>query len=469
LPESKIPGPYQFLPFGLVLLSSLALLPMRAEAQSASSQNAPAQPSGGPAPASAVSGSGSSPAPASGASASNTAGVGTGAFGSAVGGVIDFYGLMIQGVQSAQKSIQGAAGLNVHGLIAMGYESNFDYPYTGNNLYRAFDYFGANNFELIQGELHIDHTAANEPGFVLDVNTANTAQVMYGLTTYYRAPGPTGVCPQTPCGWLDATQAFLTYTIPIGNGIVVTAGRQYGLVGYEGLPDWQTTNLFESIGLLYNLGEPFTVTGVRALYAFNEKLSAILGLNSGWDTIASRNALQNLESRVVITPASWLSWTINDEFGPTQPQNTALREMVDSFVTYTPPIIPGLSITEEAYYASQQGPAEILPEFPFIVPAYIPHSVHWWGDGVWIAYNITNRLQAGLRGEYFDDADGFRTGILQQLWEITFGLNYKLTKQTMVRWEFRHDQSTDSPFPTHANEPDLAGMNTMLWTAMYSF
>ncbi|SRR5579875_1517699 len=458
-----------YLSLSLVFLlpSVFVSLPVRAEAQSASNQNASAQGSSGTTSSGAASSSPSASAP--GASASSTAATGVGALDPALAGIAELYRLMTEGVQSAQKNIQASTGINVHGLIAMGYENNFDYPYTGDNLYRAFDYFGANNFELIQGELHLDHTAANQPGFVLDLNTANTAQVMYGLTTYYRAPGRAGVCPQSPCGWLDATQAFLTYTIPIGNGIVVTAGRQYGLIGYESLPDWQTTNLFESIGLLYNLGEPFTVTGVRASYVFSEKLSAIIGVNSGWDTIASRNALQDLESRVVITPTKWLSWTINNEFGPTQPQNTAPREMIDTFVTYTPPMFPSLSITEEAYYAIQQGPAEILPQFPAILPVYIPHSVHWWGNGVWIAYNITSRLQAGLRGEYFDDADGFRTGIVQQLWEITFGFNYKLTEQVLLRWEFRHDQSTDRPFPTHFNQPNLAYMNTMLWTVMYSF
>jgi hypothetical protein len=47
------------------------------------------------------------------------------------------------------------------------------------------------------------------------------------------------------------------------------------------------------------------------------------------------------------------------------------------------------------------------------------HPGDWYSEGTWVAYQVTARLQLGLRGEILKDIDGFDTGLPQTLWEIT--------------------------------------------------
>jgi hypothetical protein len=102
---------------------------------------------------------------------------------------------------------------------------------------------------------------------------------MHGLTAYYGDQ-----LGANPTGRLDPTQVYLTYTIPVGRGINLSAGRQVSLIGFEYIPSWNNINFNQSIDLMYSLGEPFTVTGLRGTYSFNKYVGATLGLNNGWDT-----------------------------------------------------------------------------------------------------------------------------------------------------------------------------------------
>ncbi len=182
------------------------------------------------------------------------------------------------------------------------YEYNFDRPSTGNNTLRVYDFFGSNSPELAQGELYIERAAPHRLGFVLDLNTANLAQVQYGVSTvYWKVPGRAGACPQSPCGWLDPTRAYLDYTLPLGTGILLTAGTQLPLIGNEAIPSWQNYNLFQSIGYVFH-ASPFNVTGLRAHYTFNDSVGLTLGLNNGWDSLASSYPLQTFEGQLSLNP-----------------------------------------------------------------------------------------------------------------------------------------------------------------------
>ena len=173
-------------------------------------------------------------------------------------------------VSSAQKWLVDAAGISIHGLLNLGTNYNFNQPATGNNLYRVFDYSGASGFEPNQAELYLNRSMPNQPGFVVDLNFLNTAEAMHGLTSYYGDQ----LGSHNPTGWMDPTQVYLTYTLPVGKGISLSAGRQVSLIGFEYIPSWNNINFNQSIDLLYSLGEPFTVTGLRGTYSFNEYLSA---------------------------------------------------------------------------------------------------------------------------------------------------------------------------------------------------
>jgi hypothetical protein len=357
-------------------------------------------------------------------------------------------------VASTQKWLADKTGITVHGLLDFGTNYNFNQPATGNNLYRVFDYFGASSFEPNQAELYLSRAIPNQPGFVIDLNFLNTAEVMHGLTFYYGDQRGA----HNPTGWMDPTQVYLTYTIPVGSGINLSAGRQVSLIGFEYIPSWNNINFNQSIDLLYSLGEPFTVTGLRAAYSFNKYLAGTIGINNGWDTIATKNMFQTVEAQLSLTPNENFTWNLQGMYGPsTGAQSGSKRALANTTVAWKTPYKP-LQLGFEYLFADQSAPVFFSPlaESPaYTNPLLSPHaqpfqrSVWWSGVGVWAAYNPTDALQLATRGEWFDDASGARSGIAQNLGEITETLSYTVPffSNLTARLEYRHDFSSEHPFP----------------------
>jgi hypothetical protein len=357
-------------------------------------------------------------------------------------------------VASTQKWLVDKTGITVHGLLDFGTNYNFNQPATGNNLYRVFDYFGASSFEPNQAELYVSRSIPNQPGFVIDLNFLNTAEVMHGITSYYGdQPGT-----HNPTGWMDPTQVFLTYTIPVGSGVNFSAGRQVSLIGFEYIPSWNNINFNQSIDLMYSLGEPFTVTGLRGAYSFNKYLAATIGINNGWDTIATKNMFQTIEAQLSLTPTENLTWNLQGMFGPsTGVQSGSKRALANTTAAWKTPYKP-LQLGFEYLFADQSAPVFFSPltespayKNPLLSPQAHPiqHSVWWSGVGVWAAYNPTDALQLATRGEWFGDSSGARSGIAQNLGEITETLSYSVPflSNLTARLEYRHDFSSEHPFP----------------------
>jgi hypothetical protein len=74
---------------------------------------------------------------------------------------------------------------------------------------------------------------------------------------------------------------------------------------------------------------------------------------------------------------------------------------------------------------------------------------NWYGLGAYAIVNITDALQFTMRGEWFDDPDGIKTGLYNgaTLWEVSPTLTYWLNDHLMFRVEYRHDESSKPLFP----------------------
>ena len=70
----------------------------------------------------------------------------------------------------------------------------------------------------------------------------------------------------------------------------------------------------------------------------------------------------------------------------------------------------------------------------------------WQGLAAYLNYQFNDQWRLSLRGEYFDDKDGYRTGFTQKWKEATLTLAYLPTKNIEVRGEIRGDRSNQSTF-----------------------
>jgi hypothetical protein len=359
-------------------------------------------------------------------------------------------GVAEKNIGDIQKNLTDNLGISVHALVDAGYEHNFNQPIGNANVIRVFDNDG---FQLTQGNLHIERDGT--VGFVTDLNFGQVANTISAATRYSNTAK---VGPQ----WFDPTQYYLTYTAPVGSGISLQAGRFVTLLGAETINTYNNQNYNESKSIIFGFGIPFTHTGIRGSYTFNDYVALTGGLNNGWDDPADgNNNGPNYEGELTLNnKEKSLSLVLNGIYGPNffgptllpGHSNTNLGA-VDPIATWKPSFIPNLTLQSEYLYASQTG---------HIANG---HSATWQALAGYVVYDFTPSLEAATRGEFFQDKDGARTGTAQTLWEITQTISYKVPEVTglLARLEYRHDNSSQNVFTN--NDPlNAAGTtNIHLW------
>src|SRR5205823_1354089 len=73
---------------------------------------------------------------------------------------------------------------------------------------------------------------------------------------------------------------------------------------------------------------------------------------------------------------------------------------------------------------------------------------HWSGQAIYGRYQFTPAVAFALRAEHFEDTDGLRTGVAQNLNEVTATLEHIWKGNLVSRLEFRHDHAGTVFFPS---------------------
>ena len=186
-------------------------------------------------------------------------------------------GLAETNIASIQKNLSDNLGISVHALVDAGYEHNFNQPI---RQHQRDTRVGPGRISAHAGQPA--HRAR------WDGRIRDRPQLRSGRERDFLGHALLELSARSVRQWFDPTQYYLTYTAPIGSGISFEAGRFVTLLGAEIIPVYNNQNFNESRGLLFNLGEPLTHTGIRASYTFNDYVSATAGLNNGWDDPASQ-------------------------------------------------------------------------------------------------------------------------------------------------------------------------------------
>jgi Putative beta-barrel porin-2, OmpL-like. bbp2 len=437
-------------------------------------------------------------------------------------------GAIEKDVADIKSDLATNLGVHIHGLVDVPYEYNLNHPNTSGgskggvnsvssggsvNQLRVFD-TEASGFNLQQFNLHLDRTADGGVGFVSDLNFGEVANVLRASTRNSNINTAA-----TSNDVMDLTQAYLTYTVPVGSGIALQLGRFVTLLGAEVIPTYSTYGSADyniSRDFIFGFGIPFTHTGLRGTYTLDDKVSFVLGVNNGWDDVTNNNDGQTLEAELNLSSGDMmgsnqsLALALNSIWGAEQVNRGSSKLWaIDPILTYKTPI-KGLQLIGEYLYAQESGPVSVTPGYSsqgnqfcdnpatgatFCTPPAasgftagpdgtitIPYQVSWTGAAGYIVYDLTDNVELATRGEWFDDPNGARTGLRQTLGEITETLNYKVPAVTglLARLEYRHDESNHSPFfnsdvfgppsplsgfPTHTR----SGQDTFMADAVYSF
>jgi hypothetical protein len=250
----------------------------------------------------------------------------------------------------------------------------------------------------------------------------------------------------------ELREAFVTTTIPVGEGIGIKGGLFVTPLGTEIIPAPGAYNDNISRSFLFNLGVPLRHLGTLFSYPIYKKdkdttiATASAGIITGWDDPRDNNHTPSFLGGVTITPNDTFSFTTNLVAGeepvtlsPPTAKNTA-RFTISNVWTIKPIEPLGLSLE---YTWGHQGDASFGQT----------RSATWQGVAGIASYAWTDRMTTALRAEWFSDRDGARIGAPAvnpvananaRVAELTLTGAYKFTKMLIGRAEVRRDWS-DQP------------------------
>ncbi len=325
-------------------------------------------------------------------------------------------------------AVKNALGLSVYVQGGYTYNGNASSTTTGSgeNDLRWLDH-KANSFGLDLAELiFLKDAASGTAGYKVKLSAGETAKLIHSVGL-----GDAGL------DSFDVTEAYVSYIVPVGKGLRFDLGKMGTFIGAEVMEAKDNANYSRSF--LFNYAEPLTHTGLKVSYAFNDVVNAAVFLVNGWDNATDNNKGKSLGLSVGVAPMEMFSASVNVIRGPEQTDNNRDNRTLIDIVATIKPIKP-LSIILNYDDGKEENVDGTL------LPSGITTDAKWSGLSGIVKYDFNETYSIAVRGEYFDDKDGYRTGTVQKLKEVTVTPEIRLDGGLIVRPEYRHDSSDQESF-----------------------
>ncbi len=334
--------------------------------------------------------------------------------------------------------------ITLNGFLSIWYEYNTNRPASTRNQYRVFD-FDDNTVSIDAAELTVQK-ALERPGdfgFKVVAAAGDVARVAAAAGLFQGQD-------------FDLQQATVGWIAPVGSGLRLDFGKFVTHMGNEVIEGTDGWNDNATRSFVFGFAIPFTHTGLKASYGFGDQFSAMLVLCNGWDVVKDNNSGKSIGTQLVWTPSKALTFTGNFMTGPEQPNTTANWRTVGNLVGQwkaTDLIVFTLELT----YGSE------------------PNAVTAGGTATWTGivgygrFGLSGAFALNLRGEYFADPNGARTGDRQYLKEVTLTPEWKLSTHFVLRGDLRVDWSNRDVFEKSAGAGFTNNQPTVLVDAIYFF
>jgi hypothetical protein len=356
-------------------------------------------------------------------------------------------------VPAEEVKVSGLKPDDVKNALGVSFYLQGGYTYNGNasqmttgsgeNDLRWLDH-KANSFTLDLAQIVIlkDATAPGTAGFKVKISAGEWAKLIHAAGLGDAAAG------QNPDAF-DLTEAYISYIAAAGKGLRFDFGKMGTFIGAEVLEAKDNPNYSRS--LLFSYAEPLTHTGLKMSYAFTDAVSAALFAVNGWDNATDNNKAKSYGVSLGFTPAEVFTASINYLTGPEQADNSSnMRTLLDLVATIKPTKKLAIILNyDDGKEEKALGTAD----------------AKWSGLSGIVKYDLTDKYAVALRGEYFDDKDGYRTLTAQKVKEVTLTFDAKLDGGLIIRPEYRHDSSDKQSFDNGTKKTQ----DTFALALMYSW
>ena len=337
------------------------------------------------------------------------------------------------------------------GYFDVSFQYNLNRPNTQANALRVFDNEDNNGFNVHLAELDFDATASapGDAGFRLDLAFGTDARKFH---SFDKADILAGGVPNDR--QFDLQQAYIDYIAPVGNGITFKFGKMVTPFGFEVIESQENWNASRSYNFGY--GIPFTHTGMMASYKFFDNWTLTGHAVNGWDTMQDNNDGKTFILQSSWTPLKWLTWNVVGSVGNERTftdrvttDGTDVTQNNDSDVRYTAHTNLLLTPWEKWSFGLDATLGREESATVKVAPGTgVPNGrdAIWYGAAGYVKWNFLKNWYVAGRVEYFNDRGGSRTGIPQKLWSGTATVSWTLAAPMEIRFEYRHDGSSENPF-----------------------
>ena len=320
-------------------------------------------------------------------------------------------GEVIQAKEKEEEEKE-AGKLSVSGYLDSYYFTNFNKPATQDNMGqsgvgRGFDR-RADQFQLGMVQTVFKYTNSKSE-MVADLAFGPSAQ--YGSYGNVATSNPVygyAIGKSDILSGAIIKQAYFKYNAT--DKLSFIAGQFGTHIGYEYID--APLNFFYSINHTFNSGIPFYHTGLKATYAFSDKVSLMMGVVNGFDNLNDNNRSKGLIAQLSLVPVEGLSVYFN--YINTNEANTDLttgKTPAGNFTVYD--LNGGYQAGKKLFigywfmFGSQKGPLGSPGTF---TPAdnNTTDTKTWYGANLYLTCAITDVFSLGFRGEHFNNKSGAR-------------------------------------------------------------
>jgi hypothetical protein len=367
-------------------------------------------------------------------------------------------GLLDKAIGDGKGALEKALGISIGGYLDSSYTWSSNHPNNPSNI--SGRYFDKDHNKIVFNNFHLMVDKPEKDwgvGFRVSGDFGRYGELLREATlwgkTLHKEPS------------VELREAFLTTTIPIGEGIGVKGGLFVTPLGTEILnaPGAYNDNISRSFA--FNFGIPIRHLGMMFSYPFAKTLTASAGLTTGWDNPRDNNSAPSVIGGVNFTPMDSFALASNIIYGPEQTHNDGRPRVTWSTVATIKPADPLTLLLEYTLGVEDQA----------LTPTR-PQDSYWHALAAIASYGWTERFATALRGEVFFDNQAARTFGLSAvntvtnatLAEITVTGSYKFTKMLIGRLEFRQDWANHGVYKKGSSNAD-SNQTTLGAQLLYTF
>lgn len=303
---------------------------------------------------------------------------------------------------------------SVSGLVDAYYDGDLNHPDSGNTQLRNFD-IRANTVSLTEAKLVLAYDPAPF-GIRVDLGLGSAFELMHPAN-------PSGG------GLKYVEQMFVSVKPAKWKGFQADFGQFVTSAGAEVIESGDNWNYSRSFLFAYAI--PYYHFGLRVTMPVTPTITAGVQVVQGWNNIFDNNSGKTI-GLTAVQAKKYYTLSGNYYTGPENNDTThGWRNLIDTNLLLTPTARFNAYINYD--YGQNRGANA--------TNTGIGALDHWQGIAAAGHAQVTSKLTATVRGEYFNDITGFNTGTPQKLKEVTLTSDYLIKPGLLLRGEYRHDNS----------------------------